>query len=521
MREPERRNPGETIQAKEVLSEREERFERWRKTIGLILGPLSGLVVYLLPMPNLTSSAHLLAAILSWIVIWWICEPVPIPVSALLGTALCVLFGVASAKVAFAPFADPIIFLFLGSFILAEAMSIHGLDRRFAYAIMSFKFVGNSTARILLAYGFICTFLSMWISNTATTAMMFPIGLGIIYAMGGIIAEQTGKEVSPTRLRFGTAMMLMAAYAASTGGIGTPVGSPPNLIGIAMIENYCKVRIPFFQWMLICIPLLIFLFALLFCLLYFLHKPELARIQGGQEYVQRERKKLGKWTRGEKNTVMAFCLTVALWIAPGVLALLYGSEAPISKEYAKYMPEGVAALIGASLLFLLPVDWKQREFTLSWKQAVKIDWGTLLLFGGGITLGNLMFSTKLAEVIGKGLLQLSGATSLWGITYGAILIAILVSETSSNTASANMVVPVMIALAMAANVNPIPPAIGATLGASWGFMLPVSTPPNAIVYGSGMVPITKMIRAGVLYDLLGSFILWIGLRTILPILGLA
>jgi sodium-dependent dicarboxylate transporter 2/3/5 len=170
---------------------------------------------------------------------------------------------------------------------------------------------------------------------------------------------------------------------------------------------------------------------------------------------------------------------------------------------------------------MLPVNWKEREFTISWKQASRIDWGTLLLFGGGITLGNLMFGTKLAEVIGKGLLQLSGATSVWGITFGAIFIAILVSETSSNTASANMVVPVMIALAMAAGVNPIPPAIGATLGASWGFMLPVSTPPNAIVYGSGMVPITKMIRAGVFYDILGGIFIWVGLRIILPVVGLA
>ena len=162
------------------------------------------------------------------------------------------------------------------------------------------------------------------------------------------------------------------------------------------------------------------------------------------------------------------------------------------------------------LLFLLPVNWKAREFTISWGQAVKIDWGTLLLFGGGITLGNLMFEFKLAEVIGKNLLAMSGATSLWGITFGAIFIAILVSETSSNTASANMVVPVMISLAQAAGVNPIPPAIGATLGASWGFMLPVSTPPNAIVYGSGMVPITKMIRAGIFFDILGGLVIWPG-----------
>ncbi len=521
MAEPDLTKYKDVMEAKETLSAGEERFELWRNTIGLFLGPLIGLIIYLVPMPALNPTAHILAAILSWIVVWWICEPVPIPISALLGAVLCVLFGVASAKVAFAPFADPIIYLFLGSFILAEAMAIHGLDKRFAYAIMSMKFVGNSTARILIAYGFICAFLSMWISNTAATAMMFPIGLGIIYAMGGIVAEQTGKDIDPTKLRFGTGMMLMAAYAASTGGIGTPVGTPPNLIGIAMIENYCHVKIPFFQWMVICIPILILLFVVLFFLLYFLHKPEVANIEGSQEYVKRERAKLGKWKPGEKNAVIAFGITIALWIIPGILAVMYGSDAPISKAYAKLMPEGVAALIGAALLFLLPVNWKEREFTISWKQAAKIDWGTLLLFGGGITLGNLMFSTKLAEIIGTGLLQLSGATSLWGITLGAIFIAILVSETSSNTASANMVVPVMIALAMAAGVNPIPPAIGATLGASWGFMLPVSTPPNAIVYGSGMVPITKMIRAGIGYDIIGGIVIWVGLRIMLPLVGLA
>ena len=521
MAEPDLTTFKDVIQAKESLSAREKRFDLCRNTIGLFLGPLVGLIIYFMPMQTLSLKAHILAAILSWIVIWWICEPVPIPITALLGAVLCVVFGVAEAKVAFAPFADPIIYLFLGSFILAQAMALHGLDKRFAFAIMSLKFVGNSTLRILLAYGFICAFLSMWISNTAATAMMFPIGLGIIHAMGGIVAEHTGKDVDPTKLRFGTGMMLMAAYAASTGGISTPVGTPPNLIGIAMIQNYCKVKIPFFQWMLITVPIVVLLFGLLFFLLYFLHKPELAKIEGSHDYVQRERKKLGTWKPGEKNAVIAFCITVVLWITPGVLAVMYGSDAPISEAYAKFMPEGVAALIGTGLLFLLPVNWKEREFTISWEQASKIDWGTLLLFGGGISLGNLMFETNLAEVIGKGLLQLSGATSTWGITLGAIFIGIVVSETSSNTASANMVVPVMIALATDAGVNPIPPAIGATLGASWGFMLPVSTPPNAIVYGSGMVPSTKMIRAGVFYDILGGILIWTGLRIMLLIAGLA
>jgi sodium-dependent dicarboxylate transporter 2/3/5 len=350
---------------------------------------------------------------------------------------------------------------------------------------------------------------------------MFPIALGIVYAMADITARQTGSRVDPLKLRFGTGMMLMAAYAASAGGIATPVGTPPNLIGIAMIEKFAGVKIAFFQWMSFALPLLILLFVLLYFLMYYLHRPEVARIEGGTEFVAAQRTKFGRWTRGEKNALACFLITVTLWLTPGILAVLYGETAPISKAYSRMMPEGVAALVGATLLFLLPVNWKEREFTISWKQAKNIDWGTLLLFGGGITLGSLMFQTKLAEVIGTHLLSMSGASSVWGITFGAIFIAILVSETSSNTASANMVVPVMIALAQAAGVNPIPPALGATLGAGWGFMLPVSTPPNAIVYGSGMVPITAMIRAGIFFDILGGLVIWVGLYVLLPLVGLA
>jgi sodium-dependent dicarboxylate transporter 2/3/5 len=504
-----------------TLSEKEEAFEKWRNTIGLFLGPLFAVGVYLIDMPALSPKAHTLAAILAWIVVWWICEPIPLPMSALLSSVLCVVSDVADAKTVFAPYADPIIYLFLGSFLLAEAMAIHGLDKRFAYGIMSLALVGNSTGRILLAFGFICGFLSMWISNTAATAMMFPIGLGIVYAMADITVKQAGTRIDPMKLRFGTGMMLMAAYAASAGGIATPVGTPPNLIGIAMIERFCGVKIAFFHWMSFALPLLLFLFVLLFLLMYYLHRPEVARIVGSTEFVAGQRAQLGKWTRGQKNALFCFMITVILWLIPGFLAVIHGDAAPITKAYSRTMPEGVAAVIGAALLFILPVDWKQREFTISWKQAAKIDWGTLLLFGGGITLGSLMFQTKLAEVIGTGLLQLSGATSVWGITFGAVFIAILVSETSSNTASANMVVPVMIALAQAAGVNPVPPAIGATLGASWGFMLPVSTPPNAIIYGSGMVPITAMIRAGVFFDILGGLMIWAGLYVLLPLVGLA
>jgi len=503
------------------ISPLEEKIEFWRQRVSLFLGPLLAVVLLLVPMPGLSPRAHTLAAVIGWVVVWWIGEPVPIPVSAIFGAVLCILAGVGDAKTVLAPFAEPTIFLFLGSFILARAMSVHALDRRFAYGIMSLGWIADRSWRILFAFGAIAAFLSMWISNTAATAMMLPIGIGIVTAMAAMIEKKTGRKTEPARLRFATAMMLMAAYASSTGGIGTPVGTPPNLIGIAMIEKFTGVKIAFFQWMLFAVPMLLIMYGLLFLLLYFLHKPEMPVMEGSREFVRQELAKLGPWSRGQKNSLAAFLVTVCLWVIPGFLAIFWGSSAEITRSYGRRLPEAVAALSGASLLFILPVDWKKRQFTISWRQALAIDWGTLLLFGGGLSLGNLMFETKLAEHIGQGLLRISGAGSMWAITLAAIFIAIVASETTSNTAAANMVVPVIISLALAAGVNPVPPALGAILGCSWGFMLPVSTPPNAIVYGSGLVPIIKMVRAGLLFDLTGGLVIWAVLRLLLPLIGLA
>jgi sodium-dependent dicarboxylate transporter 2/3/5 len=507
-------------QPREVISASEERFEKYRKSIGYFLGPVLAVILYFIPMPSISPNAHMLTVIIGWVVVWWITEPVPIPVTAVLGAALCVVLGVADAKTVFRPFADPIIFLFLGSFILAKSMSVHGLDKRIAFGIMSLKWVGNSSLKILFVFGAVSAFLSMWISNTATTAMMLPIGIGITYALADMIAEKTGKKITPERLKFGTGMMLMAAYGSSVGGIGTPVGTPPNIIGIAMIQKFLNINIPFFQWMIVAVPILLIMFVVLFIEMRLFHKTEMSRIEGSRHYVQVEKAKLGKWTQGQRNSLIAFLITVLLWITPGLFAVIIGTGSSLYKTYDALVPEGVAAIIGAVLLFILPLSWKKREFTITWRQAVGIDWGTLLLFGGGLTLGNLMFQTKLAEAIGRGLLDFSGASSVWAVTLAAIYISMIVSETTSNTASANMVVPVIISLCLAANINPIPPAIGAALGASFAFMLPVSTPPNAIVYGSGMVPITKMIKTGVVLNFLGGLVIWGGLRLTLPLAGL-
>ncbi len=504
-----------------ALSEAERRFERFRRTAGLFLGPILGLAVYLLPISGLSSQAHVLAAVIAWVVVWWVTEAVPIPVTSLFGAAMCVITGIADAKTVFAPFANPIIFLFMGSFILARTMSVHELDKRLAYSLLSGRLVGSSSGRILFVFGAVCVLMSMWISNTATAAMMYPIGLGIISAMTGLMARQAGRSVPVERLRFTTGLMLMAAYASSTGGIGTPVGTPPNLIGLAMMDKFAGIKIPFFRWMLFAVPLLMIMYLFLYLIMRLLHKPEVRRIRGSREFVLAELDKLGPWTRGQKNCLVAFLAAVSLWIFPGFLAILSGPSSALSRIYSDRFPEAVAALLAVLLLFLLPLNWKKRQFTLTWKQAVQIDWGTLLLFGGGLTLGELMFQTKLAESLGRGLLGLFGTTSVWGLTLAGIYLAILVSETTSNTAAATMVVPILISIAQAAGLNPIPPAVGATIAASYAFMLPVSTPPNAIVYGSGLVPITKMLRTGTVLNVTGGLVIWVGLRVLLPLVGLA
>ncbi len=504
-----------------ALSEAERRFERFRRTAGLFLGPTLALFVYLLPMEGLSPRAHTLAAVIAWVVVWWVTEPVPIPITSLFGAGLCVIAGVADAKTVLAPFANPIIFLFLGSFIIARTMSVHGLDKRLAYSLLSRRLVGSSSDRILFVFGAVCVLMSMWISNTATTAMMYPIALGIISAMADLMARQSGRSVPLGRLRFTTGLMLMAAYASSTGGIGTPVGTPPNLIGLAMMEKFAGIRIPFFRWMLFAVPLLMVMYLFLYLILRLLHKPEVRRIQGSREYVRSELDKLGPWTRGQKNCLVAFLTAVGLWVFPGFLAIFSGPSSPLSQLYNERLPEAVAALLAVVILFLLPLDWKKRQFTLTWRQAVQIDWGTLLLFGGGLTLGDLMFQTKLAESLGRELLGIFGTTSVWGLTLAGIYLAILVSETTSNTAAATMVIPILISIAQAAGLNPVPPAIGATIAASYAFMLPVSTPPNAIVYGSGFVPITRMLRAGTLLNLTGGLVIWASLRVLLPLVGLA
>jgi sodium-dependent dicarboxylate transporter 2/3/5 len=534
----------------EAISAAEQRFERGRRIAGSIGAPLAFALVHFLLLrgTGLTPEGRTLSAILAAVSVLWVSEALPLPVTALLGAVLCVALGVAPAKTVLGYFADPIVFLFIGSFMLARAMTLHGLDRRIALRFLATPWVGASPGRTLAAVGIVTAFISMWVSNTATTAMMLPIALGVLAALHRVrVANGLARgEMDARAWPFATGMMLMVAYAASIGGIGTPVGSPPNLIGIGLIQRAAGVQIPFFRWMALMVPILLVMLPALFFLLYWMHRDNRSPSSGtpGEAggtadrpragsgeglsptpslsgYISAERHRLGPWTPGQINTLIAFAVAITLWVLPGILALpVFGSVAPAVKWLNTRVPESVAALTAALLLFALPTNLRNGEFTLTWPEAAKIDWGTILLFGGGLSLGTLMFETGVARALGEAITARTGASSLWTLTALSIAIGIFLSETTSNTASANMVIPVAIALAQTAGVSPIPPALGACLGASFGFMLPVSTPPNAIAYGSGLVPIPRMIRAGVVFDLLGFVIILAGLRVLCPVLGL-
>ena len=289
--------------------------------VGLISGPLFFLLVMAVPIPGLAPGAHHLAAVMALVFSLWVTEALPLAVTALLGTVLVVLLGIAPVKESLTPYADPIIFLFMGSFFIAEAMSAHGLHRRIALRLLSLPFFGRSATRILIGCGGIAAILSMWMSNSGTTAMMLPVVLGIIHRI---------DTEDPDTRNYATGLLLMSAYGASVGGLGAPLGTPPNLVGIGFLENLTGVRINFFSWMTLTLPLVV---VMLFCLSLLLgrfHGAARVGLRVARHEIQQEVKTLGAWTQGEKSTLAAFLTAVTLWLSPSLLGLVLGGKSPWS-----------------------------------------------------------------------------------------------------------------------------------------------------------------------------------------------
>lgn len=506
----------------------EERIERWRKTVGFFLGPAIFFGLLLLPL-DLEPKQHAMAAIMAFVVTYWASEALPIPVTAIVGLALCVLLNVppvpeggneSPADVVFPYFSSSTVFLFIGGFILAQAMVFHGLNRRFAFLLLSLPGVARSTYGIIIAFGAAGTLMSAFISNSAAAAMLTPIGIGIVNALAGVLAARTKRAVDPKRLRFSTALMLMIAYGANIGGLITPIGNPSNMIGLSFIEKESGTTVSFLQWVAIAFPIVLVMFVVLCVILLWMNPPEIGRINGVEELIAEERRKLGPLSRGEVNTLIAFLSAAIFWILPGILGPMIGNETELYQAITHRIDKGVVAILAAGMLFVLPVNWSERRFTLTWSEAAKIDWGTILLFGSGIALGALMNDTGLAKTLGVAIADAAGASSLLSITILAAFAAVLMSEMASNTASASIVVPIVFSLAASVGAEPLLPAFVVVFASAFGFMVPVSSASNAIVYGSEMVPITAMIRSGFLLDLIGPVIVLIGLNFMMNFVGL-
>lgn len=469
---------------------------------------------------DLTPEAQRLAVIVAVVIVLWFTEALPLAVTALLGAVACVILGVAPAKEVFRPFADPLIFLFIGSFLLAEAIRLQRLDRRLAFGVLAVPWVGGRPTRILTAVAVVSVLISAFISNTVTAAMMVAIVAGILGAVEDA-SRESERRLDP---RFATGLFLCIAFAASIGGLATPIGTPTNLIGLGFIRDQLGVAISFPGWCAISLPLVVILTTILVVVLSWLFPAGVVRLDGVQEFVRAERATLGRWTMGQRSTALAFAITVMLWVVPGMIVVMFGPDHPVAAWLRDRLPEGVAALVGAILLFLLPGDrgtdgrWRPA---LIWHEA-RIDWDIVLLYGGGLALGELCFSTGLAASAGQ---AITGwiPTGPWGATVlvaVAALVAVVTSEFTSNVASATMVVPIVIAMGQTLGGEATTAALAATFAASLGFMMPVSSPCNAIVYGTGRIPLRSMMAAGAVLDVFGVAVIIAAMLVVSRIAGL-
>ena len=490
------------------------RFELRFRTAGLLAGPILAIGVYLLHPGGHPEPARRLLALLLLAVSFWVTEAIPLPATALLVSGLAIVFGVAPAREVFQPYADPVIFLFVGSFLLAEAFAKYGLDRRVAAALLG---SGRGAWRRVTGIGAASALISCWLSNTATAAFMTPIA-------AGVSGTGPGPSGRPRATPLSVALMLMVAYGASIGGMATLVGTPPNLLTAGMIERMTGVKVGFAAWLLCGVPISLAMFA---ASLFWVRvttrgiaappadgMPATAVAPAGSGDAPDD----AGMRRGVRLTMAAFGLAGVLWLLPAVAQAILGSSDPRAERLGALLPESAVALLAAALLFVAPVSWKERRFALSWEEGRRVNWGIILLFGGGLSLGTLAEKTGIARWVGEGLSASALARTPEGLLFAAIALTIVVSEFASNTAAATLLVPMVIAAAQAAGFDPVRPALGVGLAATCGFIFPVSTPPNAIVFGTGLLPLRRMIPPGLLLDLTAFVLIGIGLLLLTPIL---
>lgn len=472
------------------------------KKIGLILGPLLYVLTLKFFHPvGLEKDAIAVLACTLWIAIWWITEAIPIAVTSILPIVLFPLTGALDLDETTVSYGHKYVFLYIGGFILAIAIERWNLHKRIA--LTTINFIGTNVKSIILGFMVATAFLSMWISNTATAVMMLPIGLAIIAQL-----KDNPDTIEDENLIFGKILMLAIAYSASIGGIATLIGTPPNLVLAGILKNLYGIEISFLQWMMLGLPISILL--LFICWKYlteFAYKIKQESFPGGKSEIKRQLAALGKISYEEKTVLIVFALTAFAWITRSFLL-------------SKFMPElddTIIAIFAGVILFLLPASKEKKRAILNWEEAVKLPWGILLLFGGGLALASGFQSSGLAEWIGSQMTLLSGVSLL-------ILLFILISainfltEITSNLATTAMMLPILAPLALGIDVHPYILMIGTTLAASCAFMLPVATPPNAVVFGSGYLKVYDMVKAGIWMNILSIIILTLVTYFFLPYL---
>lgn len=451
-------------------------------------------------------------AAMVWLGVWWLTEATEISVTALLPIVLFPLCGIATIKQACAPYADPLVFLYMAGFILAMAMQQWGLGRRIA--LWTLTAVGTSAHRMVAGVMLVTAVISAFVSNTATTAMMLPIGMSIIQlvrrqSQPGDEDDNTDEDEDTQGIgNFSVCLLLATAYSASIGGMMTVIGTPTNAFLVGFLENKIAPEyqrmLTFVSWLPIGVPLVILLLPLTYLTLtQWLFPIHRIRLAGGRELIQGELRSLGRVRRGEWNIAIVFGIVVLCWLTRPLLnALSWEWQGAAVKPLASLTDTGIA-MAGAFALFLIPVDFRQREFTMNWKVAEKLPWGILLLFGGGLSLADAVSQNGVAEFIGSNVQSLGGIPN-WLLVLAVTLLVIFLTELTSNAATTASLVPVLAAIAPGLGIHPYLLIFPATLAASCAFMLPVATPPNAIVFGSGEITVSQMARTGLWLNLLGT-----------------
>ncbi len=479
-----------------------------RKQCGLFLGPFAFGSLVLLPTPTgLSIAGQIVAATGVWMAIWWVSEAVPIPATAMLPLVVFPVTGATDPQAAATPYANRLIFLFLGGFLVAVSIERWGLHRRIA--LRTILLIGTAPRRLIGGFMFTSAFLSMWISNTATALMMTPIGLAVVGQTVDMINHQNlDIPTEEGQFRFGTTLMLSIAYAASIGGVATLIGSPPNIIFAGYVAEAYGQEISFSQWMRYGIPLAVV--GLTIAWLYLTRivlGTEVVRIPTDEAAIETELRELGPMNPGETRVLAVFVLVAVAWMSRGFLI----------EPILPMVDDAAIAIFGALLLFVVPAT-KDGEFTflLDWTTAVTIPWGILLLFGGGLSLAAAVETTDLDEWLGALLFGLD-AVDITVILLVLALFSVFLTEVTSNTALTAMIIPVLAALAATLAIHPFLLMVVATTVASFAFMLPVATPPNAVVFGSGYLTVPQMARTGFVLNLVGTVLVVLFALLWLPI----